>query len=171
MEKDHKLQVPAEFNLDELIAKKFANTEDLRDLPLIVTQDKDFTGNRLKLSPKNIKQGEVAIAFDILLGDALFVDRMSYNFIHPKAGDPAVFRTGSIDEFNRNLNMDVRGIGEDKYYIKRLVGEPGDVLEIKVPDEIFTNGTDVRKGVPGILYRNGYPIERKNSISRKSQNN
>ena len=98
-----------------MIAKKFANTEDLRDLPLIVTQDKDFTGNRLKLSPKNIKQGEVAIAFDILLGDALFVDRMSYNFIHPKAGDPAVFRTGSIDEFNRNLNMDVRGIGEDKW--------------------------------------------------------
>ena len=162
--KDHKLQVPAEFNLDELIAKKFANTEDLRDLPLIVTQDKDFTGNRLKLSPNNIKQGEVAIAFDILLGDALFVDRMSYNFIHPKAGDPAVFRTGSIDEFNRNLNMDVRGIGEDKYYIKRLVGEPGDVLEIKVPDEIFTNGTDVRKGVPGILYRNGYPIEGKTAF-------
>ena len=48
--------------------------------------------------------------------------------------------------------------------LKRLVGEPGDVLEIKVPDEIFTNGTDVRKGVPGILYRNGYPIEGKTAF-------
>jgi signal peptidase I len=46
-------------------------------------------------------------------------------------------------------------IGEDKYYIKRLVGEPGDQLQMIVPDNIFTNGTDVRKGTPGIMYRNG----------------
>jgi signal peptidase I len=98
----------------------------------------------------------LAIAFDILLGDALFVDRMTYNFVKPKAGDPAVFRTGSIDDFNRQINTPVKSlIGEDKYYIKRLVGEPGDQMQMIVPDEIFTNGTDVRKGTPGILHRNG----------------
>jgi signal peptidase I len=157
--KEHTLQVPAEFDFDTLLAKKFAGIENLRDLPLIVTQDQGFTGNRLKLSDQDYQKGDIAIAFDILLGDALFVDRMSYNFIKPSAGDPAVFRTGSIDEFNRKLGIPVRNfIGEDKYYIKRLVGEPGDQLEMKVPDAIFTNGTDVRKGVPGVLFRNGKPI-------------
>ena len=160
--KEHILQVPAEFDFDTLIAKKFAGIESLRDLPLIVSQDQGFTGNRLKLSNQNYQKGDIAIAFDILLGDALFVDRMSYNFITPKSGDPAVFRTGSIDEFNRKIGTPVRNfIGEDKYYIKRLIGEPGDRLEMKVPDSIFTNGTDVRKGVPGVLYRNEKPISGK----------
>ena len=53
-----------------------------------------------------------------------------------------------------------------KYYIKRLVGEPGDVLEMKVPDSIFTNGTDVRKGVPGIVYRNGQLLSGKTAFDR-----
>ena len=154
--KEQILQVPAEFDFDTLIAQKFAGIESLRDLPLIVAQDQGFTGNRLKLSEKNFKKGDLAIAFDILLGDALFVDRMTYNFVKPKAGDPAVFRTGTIDDFNRQINTPVKSlIGEDKYYIKRLVGEPGDQLQMIVPDNIFTNGTDVRKGTPGIMYHNG----------------
>ena len=154
--KEQILQVPAEFDFDTLIAQKFAGIESLRDLPLIVAQDQGFTGNRLKLSEKNFKKGDLAIAFDILLGDALFVDRMTYNFLKPKAGDPAVFRTGTIDDFNRQINTPVKSlIGEDKYYIKRLVGEPGDQLQMIVPDNVFTNGTDVRKGTPGIMYRNG----------------
>ena len=167
--RDHELLVPAEFDLDEVIAKKFAGTDDLRNLPLIVSQDTNFSGNRLKLTEHVIQKGEIALAFDILLGDALFVDRMTYNFIRPKPGDPAVFRTGSIDEFNRKLNMPVRPIGEDKYYIKRIVGEPGDTLKISVPESIYTNGTDVRKGVPGILHRNSKPIEGTKAFSFNNQ--
>jgi len=158
--KEHTLQVPAEFDLDELLAKKFAGIENLRDLPMVVAQDASLAQGRLKLSEKRFSKGEIPLAFDVLLGDALFVDRMSYNFITPKVGDPIVFRTASIDQFNRELNQETFAqIGEDKYYIKRLVGEPGDTLEIQVPEKIFTNGTDVRKGVPGILLRNGQPIE------------
>ena len=37
--KEHILQVPAEFDFDTLIAQKFAGIENLRDLPLIVSQD------------------------------------------------------------------------------------------------------------------------------------
>ena len=160
--KEQTLQVPAEFDFDTLIANKFAGIENLRDLPLIVPQDHGFSGNRLKLSERSFKSGEVVIAFDILLGDALFVDRMTYNFVTPKVGAPAVFRTGTIDEFNREVGTPVRSlIGEDKYYIKRLVGEPGDQLQMIVPDDIFTNGTDLRKGNPGVLYRNGKVLEGK----------
>jgi signal peptidase I len=160
--KEQTLQVPAEFDFDTLIANKFAGIENLRDLPLIIPQDHGFSGNRLKLSERSFKNGEVVIAFDILLGDALFVDRMTYNFVTPKVGDPAVFRTGTIDEFNREVGTPIRSlIGEDKYYIKRLVGEPGDRLQMIVPDDIFTNGTDLRKGNPGVLYRNGKVLEGK----------
>ena len=165
--KDHVLRVPAEFDLDELIAKRFAGVENLQDLPLIVTQDQGFPSNRLKLSDKHFNKGDLLLGFDILLGDALFVDRFSYNFVHPKSGDPAVFRTGSIDAFNRKIGTGVVSqIGEDKYYIKRLVGEPGDVLQMKVPESIFTNGTDVRKGVPGVVYRNGVPLNGKTAFDR-----
>lgn len=160
--KEHVLQVPAEFDLDELLKNKFVGEEvpNLISVALIVPQDQGFTGNnRLKLSETIVQKGSIPLAFDILLGDALFVDRMSYNFISPKTGDPAVFRTGSIDKFNRSLGVPVKSlIGEDKYYIKRLVGGPGDTLEMRVPDSIFTNQTDVRKGVPGILYKNNVPL-------------
>ena len=168
--KEHILRVPAEFDLDELIARKFAGVENLQDLPLIITQDQGFPSNRLKLSDKTFKTGDLLLAFDILLGDALFVDRFSYNFVHPKSGDAAVFRTGSIDHFNREINTNVVSqIGEDKYYIKRLVGEPGDTLEMQVPENIFLNGTDVRKGVPGVMYRNGLPLTGKTAFDRNRQ--
>jgi signal peptidase I len=157
--KQHLLKVPAEFDLDELLARKFAGIENLRDLPMIIGQDASLAQGRLKLSERKYSKGDIPLAFDVLLGDALFVDRMTYNFVTPKVGDPIVFRTASIDKFNAELDTKVfTQIGEDKYYIKRLVGEPGDKLEIKVPESIYTNGTDVRKGVPGILYRNNEPI-------------
>lgn len=156
--REHLLRVPAEFDLDELLARKFADVDDLGDLPRIVPQE-GFNGRRMKLSERTFKKGEIVLAFDVLLGDCLFVDRFSYNFIKPSSGDPAVFRTGTIDAFNRELGTPIRSqIGEDKYYIKRLVGEPGDELEMRVPPEIFTNGTNVVKGVPGVLHRNGKPI-------------
>jgi signal peptidase I len=129
-------------------------------LPMVIAQDESIARGRMKLSESRITKGDIPLAFDVLLGDALFVDRMSYNFINPKSGDPIIFKTAGIDAFNRELNTEVRSlIGEDKYYIKRLVGEPGDTLEIRVPESVFTNGTDVRKGVPGVLYRNGKPAD------------
>ena len=123
--KEHILRVPAEFDLDELLAKRFGGVENLQDLPLVVSQDQGFPSNRLKLSDEYFNKGDLLIAFDILLGDALFVDRFSYNFVHPKSGDPAVFRTGSIDEFNRKVGTEiVSQIGEDKYYICLLYTSP-----------------------------------------------
>lgn len=157
--KEHSLQVPVEFDLQELLARKFGGIENLDDIRKIIPPDRN---GMLKLSERIYKEGEVVLAFDVLLGDALFVDRFTYNFIKPKSGDPAVFRTGTIDEFNKKLNTRVTTlIGEDKYYIKRLVGEPGDKLEMQVPPDVFTNGTDVVKGVPGILFRNDEPIKGK----------
>jgi signal peptidase I len=81
-----------------------------------------------------VRKGERAMSFDELTGDQLFVDRASYHFIRPKVGSGFVFRTGNIPDIQRQYG--------DQYYIKRLVGVPGDVLEIR----------------DSTLYRNGAPI-------------
>jgi signal peptidase I len=80
---------------------------------------------------RTVREGDPILRFDLMTGDQLFVDRMSYHFIRPSVGQGFVFRTDHIPE-----------IDKQDYYIKRLVGVPGDVMEIKAP----------------ALYRNGRPI-------------
>jgi signal peptidase I len=81
---------------------------------------------------KTVKQGEPLMRFDILSGDMLFVDRISYHFVKPSVGDGFVFHTRKIELLDN----------ADQYYIKRLVGLPGDTIEIREP----------------VVYRNGAPI-------------
>ena len=94
---------------------------------------------------KNVRQGDKLLSFDILTGDLLFVDRLTYNFISPKVGSGFVFKTGNIE----NLKAEEG----DKYFVKRLVGVPGDVLEIKAP----------------VLYRNGKPIEGASAFGKNAR--
>lgn len=97
---------------------------------------KEFNGRSYQCirTDKFVKAGERILSFDELTGDQLFVDRMSYHFIRPSVGSGFVFRTGNIPDIAR--------VAGDQYYIKRLVGVPGDRLEIR----------------GSALYRNGAPI-------------
>jgi signal peptidase I len=83
---------------------------------------------------RRVRAGDRVLSFDVLTGDQLFVDRFSYHFVRPPVGSGFVFRTGNIPGI-----ADTYG---DQYYVKRLVGAPGDTLEIR----------NYR------LYRNGGPI-------------
>ena len=86
---------------------------------------------------KYVKAGERVLSFDIISGDRLFVDRLSYHFVRPSIGSGFVFRTTNIpDTVDENKNH------IESYYIKRLVGLPGDTLQVRPP----------------VLYRNGAPI-------------
>jgi signal peptidase I len=99
---------------------------------------------------KRVKKGEPVMSFDILTGDLLFVERISYNFLQPKVGSGFVFKTGNI----RSPEMqDVAGNQISQYYVKRLVGTPGDTLEIKAP----------------ALYRNGLPIEGADAFGKNAR--
>ncbi len=80
---------------------------------------------------RTVKAGDPILRFDLMTGDQLFVDRVSYHFTRPVVGQAFVFRTDHIP-----------GIGKEDYYITRLVGVPGDVMEVRSP----------------ALYRNGRPI-------------
>ena len=81
-----------------------------------------------------VRAGETILRFDVLTGDQLFVDRVSFNFMRPTVGQGFVFRTDHIPEIERDFG--------DQYFIKRLIGVPGDSIEMREP----------------MIYRNGAPI-------------
>ena len=126
------IAVPADFPMDSVIAEAFPEAAK-NPAPEIVLSDGKYM---LKLG--SFKKGDRLLNFDILSGDMLFVDRVTYNFRKPKIGDAIVFKTKYCEGMTR-LNG---GVPDDKYYIKRLVGVGGDKLKVE-------NGT---------LYRNGEPI-------------
>ena len=88
-----------------------------------VVREVDGQAVRCIRTGKSVRAGERVFAFDELTGDQLFVDRVSYHFIKPSVGSGFVFRTGHIPDIVQRLG--------DQYYIKRLVGTPGDTLEIE----------------------------------------
>lgn len=110
----HVLRVPGEFDMSDLLSDAFAANGSK-----IVPSTQSPSGFALDTG-RYLKTGNTIIRFDINLGDALFVDRISYHFKRPKVGDPFVFRTREISE----------DLG-DKYYIKRLAGIAGETLEIR----------------------------------------
>ncbi len=70
-------------------------------------------------NPKVFKQGETIIKLKVVSGDHLFVDRLTYNFRHPKRGEIVVFETRGIE-----------GLPPDQFYIKRMVALGGEQVSI-----------------------------------------
>jgi signal peptidase I len=133
-------RVPADFDMDWVLRDAYfpGDTRLFREIvgDLLAQgryQDGIVNGRPMRFlrTGKTVRTGERLLSFDILTGDQLFVDRVSYHFVRPKVGEGFVFRTGNIPD-----------LGGDQYYIKRLVGVPGDELRIERP----------------VLYRNGEPI-------------
>jgi signal peptidase I len=60
-------------------------------------------------------------------GDHIFVEGYAYWFSKPQRGDIIVFEAKGISEDQRELYR----IPQDEFYIKRIVGIPGDVLSIQ----------------------------------------
>jgi signal peptidase I len=142
-----KIKVPMDFDFDWAVYDAFFAqnkpystqtfyNEIQRKLSAREFEDRQVNGQvqRYIRTGKQVRAGERVISFDEMTGDQLFVDRMSYHFIRPSVGSGFVFRTGNIPYIARSAG--------DQYYIKRLVGVPGDKLEIKAP----------------VLHRNDAPI-------------
>ncbi len=149
-----KIKVPEDFRFDEVVQEAFfggssaaLGTHFQRELQNSMDRGAPLDTRFINIRPgmgsrvvrvplgRAVKKGETLLSFDLLTGDQLFVDRISYHFMRPKVGQGFVFRTGNIP-----------GIAErfgDQYYIKRLVGVPGDTLQIKEP----------------MIWRNGSPIQ------------
>jgi signal peptidase I len=154
------IPVPKEFSLTGVILKTYfpeeaalpvheserwrnalqhaADRGDLRELA---------NGQRVMRTRKTVAAGQRVVNFDVLTGDMVLVDRMSYHFVRPKAGDPFVFATKNITGLN-----DRSGKPQDLYYIKRLVGQPGDTLRVAAP----------------VLLRNAEPISGKPAFDKNN---
>ncbi len=122
----HHITVPADFDMNAALARSF----DLSGATARRIANNDRFG-LLQLN-RRVEAGEDLLRFDITLGDALFVDRLTYHFRKPKAGEPFVFRTDAI--------MDALGEDDPKYYIKRIGGAGGEILEIR-DGALLVNGT------------------------------
>jgi signal peptidase I len=77
-------------------------------------------------------------------GDRIFVEEYAYWFNKPQRGDIVVFETKGIPENQRELYR----IPPDEFYIKRVVGIPGDVLSIQ-NGHLYNHGQILRQ--PPIL--------------------
>jgi signal peptidase I len=84
------------------------------------------------------RQGEPIVRGYAELGDQLFVDRFSYNFVGPHRGNVFVFRTNGI------AGIETGPDSEGQHFIKRLAGMPGDTLRIDQP-ELFINGKEAEE--------------------------
>jgi signal peptidase I len=154
-------QVPLDFDFDWVIREAFfPESETLGAALEAKVQRGEYVDKEISTpagtervrfirTGKSVRIGERMLAFDILTGDQLFVDRVSYHFVKPQVGDGFVFRTDNIDS---PYMQDAAGRQLEQYYIKRLVGTPGDKLEIREP----------------ALYRNGAPITGSKAFGRNA---
>lgn len=138
------LAVPADFSLDGVIQKAYPfmtkNESAGEYVNAISTRAKIVNSDgELYLSLGEKKAGERILNFDILGGDMLFVDRITYNFRKPKVGEPIVFKTGMCE----GITAKNGGVPDDKYYIKRLVGAGGDSLKIE-GSTLMINGSPAK---------------------------
>lgn len=98
-------------------------------------------------------------------GDLVLVDKVSYNFRRPDRGEVFVFDTRGIEGIKKRSDTPQ---GAGSHYIKRLVGVPGDTLEIK-GDDLYIDGDpapdeniqDVMNGIGRFEGRPGYELARK----------
>jgi signal peptidase I len=89
-------------------------------------------------------KGEDVIKLRMTSGDHLFVDRLSYNFHRPVRGDTIVFETAGIPEDKR----DTYRIPNDEFYIKRLVGLPGEKVQIGDDRHLIIDGHRLDASTP-----------------------
>ena len=130
--KSVELALPADFPIDEVMSKAF----DLQNAKVAEQNGKWV----MKLG--EVKRGEKFLNFDILGGDMLFVDRFTYNFKKPSIGDSIVFRT----KYCEGMTQMNGGVPDDKYYIKRLVGQGGDTLKVE-GNTLMRNGKAIEGSV------------------------
>ncbi|MDR2432494.1 MAG: signal peptidase I [Puniceicoccales bacterium] len=124
---------PIDLSLDKILLERFCKGySSWKEVIADGKFDQNFDqGKRISILDTKypITVGDTIIRFEILPGDMLFVDKVSYHFRPPKIGESVVFTTNAIRHFART----------PKFFIKRLVGRPTNTLNIE-DNQLFMDG-------------------------------
>ena len=88
-----------------------------------------------------VEAGQLIASGRVRQGDHIFVNKVANNFARPKRGQVVVFDTNYIPEKER------LGIRPDSFYIKRLVGLPGETISIR-DRQLVADGQPVTEPFP-----------------------
>ena len=94
------------------------------------------------------RRGEEVLKLEVVSGDHLFVNRMTYNFRRPRRGEIIVFESHGIP-----------GLIADTHYIKRLVAIGGDRVRIGNDRHLIINGQRLDASTP--FFENVYGFDPK----------
>lgn len=82
------------------------------------------------LAGRTVTKGQVLARGTIDTGDHVLVNKFAYHFRAPVRGEVFVFTTNNITSPNMRVPVEQGS----QHYIKRLVGVPGDTLEVRSPE-------------------------------------
>ena len=121
--KRQEIHMPYDYPIDSALLQRFGHgAKTWQELYDKHPEKFRVTPDVIFYRPGNfVKTGENLVSFDITCGDMLFVNKLSFHFRRPKIGEAIVFRTEKI----KNIP------GKPHYFIKRLVGQPGDEIQLK----------------------------------------
>lgn len=98
-----------------------------------------------------VKKGETIAKGFVDTGDQLVVNKFIYHWKKPERGEVFVFNTRDIAYIQNSLDPRQGS----QHYIKRLVGVPGDSLEIR-PPQLFVNGAVATEpGIEAVMNQSG----------------
>jgi signal peptidase I len=86
---------------------------------------------------ERFKKGDDILKLKLMSGDRLFVDRFTYNFRRPRRGEIIIF-----------ASHDLPDLTPDTHYIKRLIGLPGESIQIKNDRHVAINGRELDAATP-----------------------
>ena len=123
----------------------FVRYQDGSEVPITLWFTPDYDSNRPFMEVTGLanhprfRKGEPILRFAETTGDHLFVDRLTYNFRRPERGEIIVFQTKGIV---------YPGMDQRQFYIKRLVGLPGDAVSIGEDRHVRINGRRLDNRTP-----------------------
>jgi signal peptidase I len=121
-------------NLRLGVERRAASNPDMRD-ELLVRSD----------GAVRVEEGQLLARGLVHTGDHVIVNKFAYHFRQPTRGEVFVFTTKNIRGIETESRFDPNW--GSQHYIKRLVGTPGDTIDL-APPEVLINGKPATE--PGI---------------------
>lgn len=120
------------------LAVRYAGSDKTTQYTFWMTPDDQFAQRAGVEIGQTFHKGDAIVNFREIVGDHLFVDRVTYNFRHPKRGEIIVFET-------KGIGNEIAQLPPDQFYIKRMVAMGNDKVSIGNDRHLVINGIRLDK--------------------------